>query len=400
MRTLYRTDAHLMQIRCKIGAVWWRNHLKEEKAMDYQLFLGDCLEIMPTLEAGSVQLIATDPPYFRVKDDDWDNQWATADAFLQWMDRLCIEWKRILTPNGSLYVFASPQMAWHVEGVIRRHFNVLNSIRWLKNDNASRRHEAQVIDSQMARAYFPDWEACIFAEPFSADNTYQNALIGENSTYWQACERAKQSIIGDYLQGEFDRAGVTRKEIAALFPSRTGNLTGCVSNWLIGYNIPTREQYEAMRDYLNSRNCKKDYLRREYEDLRREYEDLRREYEDLRRPFYATPDAPYTDVWTFPTVNTYPGKHPAEKPLELMRHIIRVSSRPGDTVLDCFLGSGTTGHAAGVERRKFIGMEKDARWYSKAQRRTAAAYGDWETAQQVRTIHTATHEDLPLFATV
>jgi len=287
-------------------------------------------------------------------------------------------------------------MAWHVEGVIRRHFNILGNIRWRKPEYSTK---AEMFDKDMMRSFFPASETIIFAESATADDTYQNALIGENATYWQACERAKQGIFGGYLQSEFDRAGVTRREIAALFPSRTGNLTGCVSNWIIGYNIPTPEQYQTMRDFLNSRNCKSDYLRREYEDLRREYEDLRREYEDLRRPFNATPDAPYTDVWTFPTVNAHPGKHPAEKPLELMRHIVRMSSRPGDVVLDSFLGSGTTGQAAAAEGRRFIGIEKDRRWFNKSQRRVSAAYGDWQTAQQIATItDTATHADLPLFA--
>lgn len=99
------------------------------------------------------------------------------------------------------------------------------------------------------------------------------------------------------------------------------------------------------------------------------------------------------------TVNAYPGKHPAEKPLDLMRHIVRVSSRPGDLVLDSFTGSGTTGQAAAMEGRRFVGFEKDARWHARAQKRIAAAYGDWKTAQQPRTIaDNATHEDLPLFA--
>ena len=66
-----------------------------------------------------------------------------------------------------------------------------------------------------------------------------------------------------YLRGEFKRAGVTAKEIATLFPSKTGGLTGCVSNWLNGDNVITEEQYNKIRVHLNG-----EYLRREYEDLR------------------------------------------------------------------------------------------------------------------------------------
>ena len=123
-----------------------------------------------------------------------------------------------------------------------------------------------------------------------------------------------------------------------------------------------------------------EYLRREYEDLRREYEDLRREYEDLRRPFSVTADVPYTDVWTFPTVQAYPGKHPAEKPQALLRHIIAASSKPGAVVLDAFAGSGSTGIAARDLGRDFIGIEKDNTWADYARERIAKAA---EQAQQM-----------------
>lgn len=44
----------------------------------------------------------------------------------------------------------------------------------------------------------------------------------------------------------------------------------------------------------------------------------------------------------FKPVQWYQGKHPCEKPLDLIRHIIEASSRPGDVVLDTFVGSGST----------------------------------------------------------
>ncbi len=41
------------------------------------LIQGDCLEAMRAMPANSVDLIATDPPYYKVKGDAWDRQWAT-----------------------------------------------------------------------------------------------------------------------------------------------------------------------------------------------------------------------------------------------------------------------------------------------------------------------------------
>ena len=65
--------------------------------------------------------------------------------------------------------------------------------------------------------------------------------------------------------------------------------------------------------------------------------------------------------------------HPTEKPVELMRYWIRNSSQPGDTVLDPFMGSGTTGVAALREGRAFVGIEQDPQWFDVACRRVEAS---------------------------
>lgn len=91
-------------------------------------------------------------------------------------------------------------------------------------------------------------------------------------------------------------------------------------------------------------------------------EDLRKDYEDLRRPFSATPDVPYTDVWTFQTVGAYAGKHPCEKPMAMMEHIVRTSSKPGAVVVDPFAGSGQTLVAAYRNERRFLGCELSPEW--------------------------------------
>ena len=55
--------------------------------------------------------------------------------------------------------------------------------------------------------------------------------------------------------------------------------------------------------------------------------------------------------------------HPTEKPEELMKFYIENSSNEGDTVLDPFLGSGTTGVAALNTNRKFIGVEMEEKYF-------------------------------------
>ncbi|HOO58894.1 MAG TPA: site-specific DNA-methyltransferase, partial [Anaerolineaceae bacterium] len=106
--------------------------------------------------------------------------------------------------------------------------------------------------------------------------------------------------------------------------------------------------------------------------MRREYEDLRREYEDLRRPFNA--DGETLDVIIGPVVSSKDNtEHPTTKPLWLMRRLITVSTNPYMTVLDCFMGSGTTGVACVQTGRNFIGIEIDPTYFAIAERRIKEA---------------------------
>jgi DNA modification methylase len=61
--------------------------------------------------------------------------------------------------------------------------------------------------------------------------------------------------------------------------------------------------------------------------------------------------------------------HPTVKPVDLMRWLIRMVAKPGDTVLDPFMGSGTTGIAATLEGVHFIGIEREAEYVDIARRR-------------------------------
>jgi DNA modification methylase len=61
--------------------------------------------------------------------------------------------------------------------------------------------------------------------------------------------------------------------------------------------------------------------------------------------------------------------HPTQKPVSLMREIILSSSEESDTILDPFMGSGTTGVACMMEGRKFIGIEIDPDYFAIAEKR-------------------------------
>lgn len=73
------------------------------------------------------------------------------------------------------------------------------------------------------------------------------------------------------------------------------------------------------------------------------------------------------------------GTHPTEKPLPLMMELVHLFTNPGDTVLDPFMGSGTTGLACAKLGRKFIGVERDEKYFDLAMRRISAAPGAGKT---------------------
>jgi DNA modification methylase len=93
-------------------------------------------------------------------------------------------------------------------------------------------------------------------------------------------------------------------------------------------------------------------------------------------------------VSEYPLVNDT--SHPTVKPLGLISKYVRIGSKPGQTVLDPYMGSGTTGVACLREGRKFVGIELDPKHFETACRRISEAYsqpdmvtGHFETMTQV-----------------
>ena len=328
------------------------------------LWHGDCREVLATLDV-TASVLLTDPPYFKVKQDEWDNQWNKAHEFLTWMGGFLDAAKPLLAPNASVWVFASPAMTSSVERLVGERFRVLNSVRWVKEAGWHQKAELAAM-----RSFLTPWEGIVFAEQY--DDEYGDAA--------KALHKQVFAPLGRYIQTERERAGWTRSdlEVALGFTSTADPTRGTALcyRWEEGSSLPTAGTYQRMRDVLNSGGDEYlrreyEYLRREYEDLRREYEDLRREYEDLRRPFHVNSRALSGDIWHIPPVMPFPGKHPCEKPEPLLAHMIRTSSRPGDLVLDPFSGSGSTGIAAKALGRRAVLIEQDERWCEHGARRLA-----------------------------
>lgn len=296
------------------------------------LYHGDSLELLPTLDI-TADVLLTDPPYFKVKQEEWDNQWDKASEFLGWMGDFLDKTTPLLTPQASVWVFASPAMTSSVERLVGERFRVLNSIRWVKEAGWHQKAEVASL-----RSYLTAWEGIVFAEqdvPFAP--------------------------IGEYIKAERERAGWGRSdlEVALGYISKSdpNRGTALCYRWEEGSSIPAQEAYMRMRKTLGPGF------------LERSYTDLITEYAATRRPFAIADRKHSTDVWTFNPVTPFPGKHPCEKPQAMLRHMIETSSRPGSLILDPFAGSGATLIAASQAGRRAVGIEKDERWCEHAANR-------------------------------
>lgn len=329
----------------------------------------DALTLLCAIPDASVDLIATDWPYNMDK-AAWDT-WKTDADYLEWMRPHLAEMRRVLKPNGSYYGFASPRLSARVEVLTSEYFNVLNSITWKKNAQSY----AEIYGVENFRGFVEMSERIIFAEQYSQNSQYDNVSDDIRGYVFKPMK--------DWFRERARLFNVERRSMNdALGSANSGG--GMATHYFgegEGFELPTAVMYAKMQAAFPLA-------------FDRDYTDLRREYEDLRRPFNVSAEVPYTDVWDFATVNTYPGKHPCEKPAAMMQHIIEASSRPGALVLDCFCGSGATLKAAYQLGRDYIGCDMDAAWCEVARNGCVKEFGG-----RKRDMTTELH-DLPLFAKV
>lgn len=300
----------------------------------------DSLNYIKTLPDDCIDLIVTDPPYFKVKSCDWDNQWENVTVYLSWIDKMLSEFWRVLKPNGSLYLFCGSKLAADIEILVRERFYLLNHIIWAKPSGPWKRQHKESL-----RCYFPTTERILFAEH------YQSPYRGKESEYLQRSYELKENIFKsliEYFKQARNLLGITAKEIHQATGKQMASHWFSYSQW----QLPSKTDYlklqnlfqRVAREKESANPLMREYSMLMYEQgtLRREYHELIKQYQSLRRPFFVTVDVPYTDVWHYPPVQYYPGKHSCEKPSAMMEHIIKSSSREGDLVADFCMGLPTS----------------------------------------------------------
>jgi len=331
----------------------------------HRLICGDSTVILPTLPNASAALVATDPPYFRVVDADWDDQWGPdAQAFLQWLAVLFLHIDRILIDRGTVGVFCSPDMSAGVELEMRKRFAVLNHIVWRKPGPG----RLGAADKSSLRRFFPTSERFIIAEKCRNPD---GDLFRFRDHVNHAVARDVYADIRETMVKARDAAGLTNSQIdkALNRAGMAGHYFGA-SQWC----LPTEEAWATIVKLA------KPHPMPAWKELRQEFDSRRQEFDSRRREFDSDGDASelelLSDVWTFapPLGNDRLG-HPTQKPTALIEHIVRTMSRKGDDVLDPFNGSGTTLIACHVLGRNYTGIELDPAYCDLTAKRYQRATG-------------------------
>jgi hypothetical protein len=174
----------------------------------YTLHLGDCLESLRAMADSSVDSIVTDPPYglsFMGKRWDYD-----VPATEVWAECL-----RVLKPGGHLLAFAGTRtqhrMAVRIEDA---GFEIRDMIAWVYGSGFPKSLDvSKAIDK---------------ARDDSADGLR----------------------VGAWLRAQREARGLKQKEVAALWPSASGGLTGCVANWETLGKVPKWDQWLRLKEFI------------------------------------------------------------------------------------------------------------------------------------------------------
>jgi len=177
------------------------------------------------------------------------------------------------------------------------------------------------------------------------------------------------------------RLGLKNIDVSKLELSRTGGVTGWVTNKLNGSQLPTAEQWGKICNLFGIENKYEEILSRVRKitynlDLndtdivcsnKGKAGSLGHLSSESKRDNYTQTKTGYPkSILRYDREN---GLHPTQKPLPLIEFIVSTYSNENETVLDNTMGSGTCGVACKKLNRNFIGIEKDEKYFNKAKKR-------------------------------
>jgi DNA modification methylase len=289
----------------------------------WRLIEADALLVLGRLPDACVDAVVTDPPYgLAFGGAGWDS-FGSDSAFERWSAGWAAECRRVLRPGGHLVAFGSPR-TFHrlVSGIEDAGLEVRDQLLWL---HAQGLPKSKRLPGGLGTTLKPAYEPILLARAQLAGKTAENleahgtgalnidaARIGDGGYWPPHVALAHTEACGDIACASDCPAGMVDAARPDLLPSR---LFFCAK--------ATRAEREAGCECLPRRSV-----------------------------------ALYTGKRHLPRLvrNT----HPTVKPVELMRWLVKLVAPPRGLVLDPFTGSGTTGVAAVVEGRTFLGLEREA----------------------------------------
>jgi site-specific DNA-methyltransferase (adenine-specific) len=360
----------------------------------YSLHTGDCLEVLKTLDAESIDAIVTDPPYgLAFMGKKWDYDVPSTDI---WQECL-----RVLKPGGHLLAFAGTRtqhrMACRIEDA---GFEIRDMIAWVYGSGFPKSHNLKDEWSGWGTALKPALEPITMARKPLIGTVAENVLKhGTGAINVDGC-RIPGALEGDpnrfaktdggWAIAELHNAPVVRAEgrwpanfihdgsdeVVGLFPQSksTGGMRPGFST-KDGWGRPSHADWQpsaSQGGFGDSGSAARFFYCPKASKAEREagLEEMESVYR-VNGNKWTDQDYRVTNGERPPSAESGPrtNHHPTVKPIDLMAYLCRLITPPNGTILDPFTGSGSTGVAALREGFKFIGTELNAEYAEIAQKR-------------------------------
>ena len=320
-----------------------------------RLYNDDCLNTFKLIEDKTIDLILIDPPY-NISKAEWD-KWKTVSEYIEFMGKVFKECERVLKDNGSFYFFHNDflQMV-ELQNFINKNtrFVFKNMLTWEKYQTNKQYYGKNVlmfVNATEKRNYRSMAEYCLYYT--FQDKTGLNKIYDDKECF---------TSIKRYLKEEKKKSGLTNKDLSLIFSEYT-NKKGCLNRSVVEHYFSNKQWVFPTENIYENVLQKTGYFQKPYEELRREYEEQRytfNVFDTDKTTTFLIPPAPKQG-------------HITPKPVDLLEYIIKTSSNEGDIVLDCFMGSGSTGVACVNTNRRFIGIEIDNNYFNTAKERIEKA---------------------------
>ena len=320
---------------------------------NYTLLQGHCLEVLRTLPTESVQTCITSPPYFGLRDYGCDGQIgleSTPDAFVSSLVDVFAEVHRVLKSDGTLWLNLGDSYAAQRGGTSMPAETLAGGIGGKGDKSAHRGHDGAAGHAHRNASNIGLKHKDLIGIPWRvAFALQQYGWYLRQDIIWHKPNPMPESVT--------DRCTKAHEYIFLLSKS---------SKYF--YDI------DAIREpHLHASDPRNDGKRHTYSDNAKhnQVDPVRQRTKTDCVSFHPN-GKNKRSVWTVCT-KPYKGAHFAVYPTELIRPCILAGSRPGDTVLDPFNGSGTTGFVSMEERRKYIGIDINDEYLAIADARIKSA---------------------------